>query len=64
MPPQGGILMLDFFLEVPNAVTLAILTAGEIVIQVKVQVRLEEQYLLDIHGASYQNYCSRVPRWF
>lgn len=54
--------LLGFFLVAPNAATLAILTAGEIVIQV--QVRLEEQHLLGLHGTAYQNYCSQVPRWF
>lgn len=54
--------LLGFFLVAPNAATLAILAAGEIVIQV--QVRLEEQHLLGLHGASYINYCSQVPRWF
>lgn len=53
--------LFGFFLVAPNGATLAILAAGEIVIQV--QVRLEEQHLSGLHGASYQNYCSQVPRW-
>lgn len=53
--------LLGFFLVAPNGATLAILAAGEIVIQV--QVRLEEHHLSGLHGASYQDYCSQVPRW-
>lgn len=53
--------LLGFFLVAPNGATLAILTAGEIVIQV--QVRLEEQHLSSLHGSSYQTYCAQVPRW-
>lgn len=55
------LVLLGFFLVAPNAATLAILVAGEVVIQV--QVRLEEQHLFDLHGGDYQNYCSQVPRW-
>lgn len=53
--------MLGFFLVAPNAATLAILAAGEVVIQV--QVRLEEKHLAGLHGAAYELYCSKVRRW-
>jgi protein-S-isoprenylcysteine O-methyltransferase Ste14 len=53
--------LLGFFMVAPNAFTLAILAAGEIVIQV--QVRLEEMHLSGLHGAAYDQYCSQVPRW-
>lgn len=53
--------LLGYFLVVPNAATLAILVAGEIVIQV--QVRLEEKHLSSSHGAEYEEYCKRVSRW-
>jgi protein-S-isoprenylcysteine O-methyltransferase Ste14 len=54
--------LLGLFFVFPAAGTLALLVAGEILIQV--QVRLEEQHLLQLHGQSYANYCSRVGRWF
>lgn len=53
--------LLGFFMVAPNAFTLAILAAGEIVIQV--QVRLEEKHLSGLHGVAYDQYCSQVPRW-
>lgn len=53
--------LLGFFFVAPNAATLAVLAAGEVVIQV--QVRLEENHLARLHGADYDQYCSRVSRW-
>ena len=53
--------LLGFFLVAPNAATLAILAAAEVVIQV--QVRLEEKHLLGLHGSAYDQYFSEVPRW-
>lgn len=53
--------LLGFFLVEPNAATLALLAAAEVIIQV--QVRLEEKHLLGQHGAAYEQYCSKVPRW-
>ena len=55
------IMLLGLFLILPNAVTLTIWIAGEILIQV--QVRLEEEYLTRIHGDSYLAYQKRVRRW-
>ena len=53
--------LLGFFLVAPNAATLALLAAAEVIIQV--QVRLEEKHLLGLHGATYEQYFSKVPRW-
>lgn len=53
--------LLGFFLVAPNAVTLALLAAAEVVIQV--QVRLEEKHLAGLHGSAYDQYLSEVPRW-
>lgn len=53
--------LLGFFLVAPNAATLALLAAAEVIIQV--QVRLEEKHLLGLHGAAYEQYFSKVPRW-
>lgn len=53
--------LLGLFLVFPAAGTLALLAAGEILIQV--QVRLEEQHLSSLHGEAYRAYRSRVRRW-
>jgi len=53
--------MLGLFLVAPNAATLAILAASEILVQV--QVRLEEKHLRTLHGPAYDRYCARVRRW-
>lgn len=53
--------LLGLFLVFPAAGTLALLVAGEILMQV--QVRLEEQHLLSLHGEAYLSYRSRVRRW-
>ena len=53
--------LLGFFGVVPTAVTLAVLTAGELLIQV--QVRLEEAHLADLHADAFDRYCAKVPRW-
>lgn len=45
----------------PNAITLALLLIGDIVMQF--QVRLEEAFLREQHGAAYAEYCARVRRW-
>jgi protein-S-isoprenylcysteine O-methyltransferase Ste14 len=55
------LMLLALFLVLPNAVMLAIWVAGEILIQI--QVRLEEEYLIRIHGDSYRSYQSQVRRW-
>lgn len=53
--------LLGLFLVLPHGVTLAILVAGEVLIQV--QVRLEEQHLTSLHGEPYAHYRIRVRRW-
>ena len=53
--------LIGLFFVLPNALTL--LTAVVLIITVQIQVLLEEAYLLDKHGKTYRNYCSRVPRW-
>lgn len=53
--------LLGLFLVFPAAGTLALLVAGEILMQV--QVRLEEQHLSALHSEAYRTYRSRVRRW-
>ncbi len=50
-----------FFLVAPNALSFGALVAARI--GIKVQVRLEEEYLLSHHGDAYREYQSAVPRW-
>lgn len=45
----------------PNAATLALLLCGEVLMQV--QVRLEEAFLRQQHGAAHAAYCAEVHRW-
>lgn len=53
--------LLGFFLAAPFAATLALLVAGEILMQV--QVRLEELHLRSLHGEAYDRYRAGVRRW-
>lgn len=55
------ITLLGLFLVLPNAVMLAILVAGDVIIQI--QVRLEEEYLAHMHGADYAAYRKQTRRW-
>jgi len=55
------ILFIGLFLVIPNVVTAIILIAGILVIQI--QVRLEEESLLNALGDEYKNYMDRVKRW-
>ncbi len=55
------IVFIGLFLIIPNAVTVVILVSGVIVIQV--QVRLEEEFLLNQLGKEYKEYISKVKRW-
>jgi len=55
------VMLLGFFLIIPNAITLAILVAGELLVQT--QVRLEEEFLAKIHGQTYLDYKKQVRRW-
>lgn len=52
---------IGLLLVFPSAATLALLVAGEILMQV--QVPLEERHLLAQHGAHYVRYCQHVRRW-
>ena len=53
--------LLGLFLVLPNALSLAILVIGEVLMQV--QVRLEEAHLLSTHGHAYERYRASVRRW-
>ena len=53
--------LLGFLLVAPSAATLAVLIAGEILVQV--QVRLEETHLAQLHGDHYNAYRKSVRRW-
>jgi protein-S-isoprenylcysteine O-methyltransferase Ste14 len=53
--------LLGFFLTLPSAAALAILTLGNALVQI--QVRLEEEYLLRTHGETYRAYCQQTRRW-
>jgi protein-S-isoprenylcysteine O-methyltransferase Ste14 len=53
--------MLGLFSTAPNALTLLI--AGLVITLIQIQVRLEEEHLGHLHGAAYQTYRLRVPRW-
>ena len=49
------------FLVNPNALTLTVAVAGDILMQV--QVRLEENHLSATHGSAYDQYRQAVRRW-
>ena len=53
--------LLGLFLVIPNALTLLVLAVGVVVNSI--QVRLEEKFLLESHGAAYTEYQRRVRRW-
>ena len=55
------VVLIGFFLLLPNALTLVVLIAGYLLIQI--QIRLEETFLLQQHGASYKNYKASVRRF-
>ena len=50
-----------FFLTIPNALTLLFLVLGFVLIQI--QVRLEEEFLIKIHGETYIKFCQEVNSW-
>lgn len=52
---------LGFFLIVPTASSLCCLVLAYPSLEIK--IRCEEQYLLEKHGTSYQNYLNQVRRW-
>jgi protein-S-isoprenylcysteine O-methyltransferase Ste14/Fe2+ or Zn2+ uptake regulation protein len=53
--------LVGLFLLLPNAITLLVMTAGYMLIQI--QTRLEEEFLLRQHGQSYLDYRSSVRRY-
>lgn len=50
-----------FFLVAPNALSFGAFVAAWV--GIKIQVRLEEEYLLSHHGDAYREYRSTVRRW-
>ena len=55
------VMMMGFFLTLPNAVTLALLLVGDALMQI--QVRLEEEHLARLHGEAYREYQRKTRRW-
>ena len=55
------LMLLGLFLVLPNAATLALMVAGELLLQF--QVRLEEAHLSQLHGDVYKTYATTVRRW-
>lgn len=53
--------LLGLCLLLPSVLTVVLLVAGEILMQV--QVRLEEAHLSNLHGDAYDAYCRDVRRW-
>ena len=54
--------LFGIFLILPNAITLLVFVVSTLLFQV--QIRLEEDYLKDIHKEKYHKYCKKVNRWF
>ena len=55
------LMLLGFFLVLPNAVLLAMLVLGDALMQI--QVRLEEEFLSRMHGVAYDDYRRNTRRW-
>jgi len=53
--------LFGLFLTLPNALTLLAFALG--VALIGVQVRLEEEYLAQVHPEAYADYQRRVRRW-
>ncbi len=49
------------FLIIPNAFTLLIVAI--LMVSINTQIRLEEDFLKNSHGKTYQDYFNRVRRW-
>lgn len=52
---------IGIFLILPNTLSFTLVVV--MLISVQVQVRLEEEYLLETHGAAYLAYKNRIRRW-
>ncbi len=52
---------IGIFFIIPNSLTFTLVWV--MLVTVQVQVRLEEEYLMDSHGADYQEYLKSVRRW-
>ncbi|MBI5352051.1 MAG: isoprenylcysteine carboxylmethyltransferase family protein [Chloroflexi bacterium] len=55
------VMLFGLFLVLPSTASLAIMIAGDLLIQI--QVRLEEEFLTRTHGKSYLAYQKQVRRW-
>ena len=53
--------LVGFFFVLPNALSLLAGVMGSVLMQI--QVRLEEEHLLRLHGDAYNAYCQHVRRW-
>jgi protein-S-isoprenylcysteine O-methyltransferase Ste14 len=53
--------LIGFFLALPNALNLTAVVLADVLIQV--QVRLEEEFLIKVHGEKYVEFRKRVRRW-
>jgi len=53
--------LFGLFLTLPNAFTLLAFVLG--IVLIGVQVRLEEEYLAQVHPETYRDYRRRVRRW-
>lgn len=49
------------FFILPNALTMLSVVSSALLFQV--QVRLEEEFLLKVHGTRYESYCCHTNRW-
>src|SRR6476620_10287488 len=56
-----SLLLLASFVAVPNALMLVVMLLGMILLQW--EARREENYLLRVHGAQYEDYLRRVGRF-
>ena len=53
--------LIGLFFVTPNALTLIFLILGYILIQI--QIRLEEEFLIEQHGQAYKEYKQKVRRF-
>jgi protein-S-isoprenylcysteine O-methyltransferase Ste14 len=56
-----ALVLLGLMLVTPNAVTAGFLVIGFMLMQI--QIRLEEDHMVTIHGSGYMQYRQRVRRW-